>query len=395
MSVAFLSIRASRRPWRLWALLSAWTVAWMVPHLWRPGVSWHFFDQGARLLFSGDAAGGGLHLYADHPRLQIGPLSFLIAEPLRLADPWHGRFVAIALMSASGPVLLWLAASLKLAGAQTMIPPHRLAFAGLVFLPVWTELATHFAHLDDVLALTFALLALRSVEHQRAALAGLLLGCAADSKPWAAAFICLIFVLPRAVRLRAGAAWVAALGAAWLPFLLSDPATVRAGAFTIPNAASSALRALGVAAARTPSWDRPAQVILGSTLGWLAVRTGRWPAALFAVIAVRLLLDPGTYAYYTSGLVLAAVLVDLLLTTRRVPVFALGAALVVYAARATPLDAHLLGQLRAAYCIVALIALYLPYRQSIARRAHGPDTSRATPGSLPAPISGRSGAARR
>jgi hypothetical protein len=390
-------MRASRRPWRGWALLTAWTGAWMVPHLWRPGVSWHFFDQGARLLFAGDAAGGGLHLYADHPRFQIGPLSFLIAEPLRLADPWHGRFVAVALMTASGPVLLWLAASLKLAraGTSSMIPQQRLTLAGLVFLPVWTELATHFAHLDDVLALTFGLLALHAVERERPLLGGILLGCAVDSKPWAAAFVCLIFVLPRHDRLRAAAAWIAAVGAAWLPFLLSDPATVRAGAFTIPNAASSALRALGVAAPRTPTWDRPLQIVLGSALGWLAVRTGRWPAALFAVIAVRLLLDPGTYAYYTSGLVLAAVLVDLLLTTRRLPVFALGAATVVYAARATPLDAQLLGQLRAAYCIVALLALYVPYRRSAAYPAHGDDVSRATPVSVPASMSGRSGALRR
>ena len=339
----------------------------MVPHLWRPGVSWHFFDQGARLLFSGDAAGGGLHLYADHPRLQIGPLSFLIAEPLRLADPWHGRFVAIALMTASGPVLLSLVASLRLSGEHVVVPPQRLALAGLVFLPVWTELATHFAHLDDVLALTFAVLSLHAVEGRRPVLAGILLGCAADSKPWAAAFVCLVFVLPPPDRLRALATWIAAVAGAWLPFLLGDPATMRAAAFTIPNAASSALRALGVTAPRTPSWDRPLQIVLGSLLGWLAVRTGRWPAAVFAVIAVRLLLDPGTYSYYTSGLVLAAVLVDLLLTTRRVPVFALGAALVVYVARATPLDAHLLGQLRAGYCILALVALAVPYRASLGR----------------------------
>jgi hypothetical protein len=118
----------------------------------------------------------------------------------------------------------------------------------------------------------------------------------------------------------------------------------------------------------SPRRERPAQIVLGAVLGWLAVRTGRWPAALFAVIAVRLLLDPGTYAYYTSGLVLAAVLVDLLVTTRRVPIYALGAALVLYAARAMPIDAQLLGQLRAAYCIVALVALYLPYRRAFASR---------------------------
>jgi hypothetical protein len=91
------------------------------------------------------------------------------------------------------------------------------------------------------------------------------------------------------------------------------------------------------------------------------VRTGRWPAVLFAAISVRLLFDPGTYAYYTSGLVLAAILVDLLLTKRRVPLYALTALALVYVARATSLDAHALGLLRASYCIAALTTLFLPH----------------------------------
>jgi hypothetical protein len=331
----------------------------MVPHLWRPGVSWRFFDAGARLLFS-NGTGGGLHLYASHPVLQIGPLSFLVAAPLRLADPWHGRIAAIVLMTALGPVLLWLIGALRVAGAHA-ISRQRLAIAGLVFLPIWTEVAAHFAHLDDVLALTFALLALHAVERRHALLAGLLLGCAADSKPWAAAFIPLVFVLAPRFRLRAIAAWFISVGVAWLPFLLADAGSFRVTSFTIPNAASSALRALGIYDARTPAWDRPIQLVLGCLLAWAVVRTGRWPAVLFAVITVRMLFDPGTYAYYTSGLVLAAILVDLLLTRRRIPLYALTATIVVYAARATPLDAHTLGLLRASYCIAALTTLFLPH----------------------------------
>ncbi|MDX6466427.1 MAG: hypothetical protein QOI27_1467 [Gaiellaceae bacterium] len=331
----------------------------MVPHLWRPGISWRFFDLGARLLFS-NSAGGGLHLYASHPMLQIGPLSFLVAAPLRLADPWHGRITAIVLMTALGPVLLWLIGTLRVVGAHA-ISRQRLALAGVVFLPIWTEVAAHFAHLDDVLALTFAVLALHAVNRNHAVLAGLLLGCAADSKPWAAAFIPLVFVLEPRLRRRAAAAWALTIAGAWLPFLLADPRSLRVASFTIPNAGSSALRALGVYDARTPSWDRPMQLVLGCALAWVLVRTGRWPAALFAVITVRLLFDPGTYAYYTSGLVLAAILVDLLLTTRRIPLYALSAAVVVYAARATPLDVHALGLLRATYCVAALTTLFLPH----------------------------------
>jgi hypothetical protein len=353
-----------RPPSHLWLLLVAWTALWMVPHLWRPGVSWRFFDLGARLLFS-NSAGGGLHIYASHPMLQIGPLSFLVAAPLRLADPWHGRAAAIVLMTALGPVLLWLVGTLRGVGPHA-ISRQRLALAGMVFLPVWTEVAAHFAHLDDVLALTFALLALHAIDRDRPMLAGVLLGCAADSKPWAAAFIPLIFVLAAGVRVRAATAWAAAIAVAWLPFLLADPASLRVTSFTIPNAASSALRALGIYDARTPAWDRPMQLVVGCALACALVRTGRWPAALFAVIAVRLLFDPGTYAYYTSGLVLAAILVDLLLTKRRIPLYALTAVVAVYAARAMPLDAHVLGLLRATYCLAALTTLFLPQLRRLA-----------------------------
>jgi hypothetical protein len=331
----------------------------MVPQLWRPAVSWHFFDAGARLLFSA-SGGGGLHLYAHHPVLQIGPLALLVAAPLRVADPWHGRVAAVLLMTALGPILLWLIGRLKIAGAHG-VSRRRLTFAGMVLIPVWVEVATHFAHLDDVLALAFAVLAMHAIELERPLLAGLLLGCAADSKPWAAAFIPLVFALAPRLRLRATAVWVISIAAAWLPFVLVDPASFRVTSFTIPNTASSALRALGIYDPRTPVWDRPLQLILGCLLAWAVVRSGRWPAALFAAITVRVLLDPGTYAYYTSGLVLAAILVDLFLTRRRIPLYALTAGVVVYAARATPLDPHTLGVLRAIYCVTALTTLFLPH----------------------------------
>ncbi len=340
-------------------LLCAWAAVWVVPHLWRAGVSWHFFDLGSRLILAGGIRGGGLSLYASHPNLQIGPLAFLFAVPLRAADPWHGSVVAIVVMSALGPLLLWLVGSLRIRGAGP-VERRSLAFAGLFFLPVWAELAAHFAHLDDALALTFAVLALHAVEKQRPLMSGVLLACAADCKPWAAAFVPLLLVLAPPLRLRAAIVWAAGLAVAWLPFVIATPGSLRAAAFSIPTAASSALRALGVSDPRTPAWDRPVQLGLGCLIAVLCVRAGRWPAVLFAVIAVRLLFDPQTYAYYTSGLVLAAVLVDLFLTRFRFPVYSCSAVIAVYVLRATPLDFAALGQIRAAYCIAALGSLFLP-----------------------------------
>ena len=343
---------------RVWCILWAWLIAWAAPHVvWQHalklGSSWNFFPKGARLLFSDR----GLHLYAIAPNLQIGPLAFLVAEPLRFAGPSHGRYAAVALMTALGPVALFLASRLRVGGA--VCDSKRLLLAGLVMLPVWCEVATHFGHLDDVLALLFGLAALIAVERRRPGAAGALLAAAAASKPWAVAFAPLLLAFARPLRTRAALVWLGGLAIAWLPFVLADSGTLRAARFRIPTSASSSLRILGVHATRTPSWDRPAQVLLGAAAAALVTRRGRWPAALLAVIATRLLLDPATKPYYTSGIAVAATVVDLWLTRRRVPIFTASAVLLLYAVRATGLSPRELGLLRAAYCFGVLGVLTL------------------------------------
>jgi hypothetical protein len=101
---------------------------------------------------------------------------------------------------------------------------------------------------------------------------------------------------------------------------------------------------------------------LGTAAGWLAVRRGRWQAVVLLVIATRTLLDPGVYPYYTAGLLLGTVVVDLVLTRWRVPWFSVAAGALVYAARFTgelaPLTMAELGALRASFT-VAVTALLL------------------------------------
>jgi hypothetical protein len=326
-------------------------------HVGRAGISWHFFATGSRLLFDGDASGSGFSLYAQHPNLQIGPLSFVFAAPLRLADAAQGRVVAVVLLSAVGPLLLWLISRLN--AVRYTSRRSSLILVGLLVLPVWSEVAVHYAHLDDVLALTFTVLALHALERQQGVLVGVLLACAVDSKPWAAPFVALILVLAPTRRPAAIVTWMVGVAVAWVPFLLVDSATTRAAGFSIPNAASSGLRALGVADARTPVWDRPLQLALGVLAAFLCVRVRRWPAVLFAVICVRIALDPQTYAYYTSGLVLAAAIVDLTFSRLQVPIYAASAVAAVYAARASPIGVAMLGQLRIAYCLLACASLFV------------------------------------
>lgn len=103
------------------------------------GGSWHYFAQGSRLLF-GDDRGEGLRLYATHPELQIGPIAFLVATPLRLLGAMPGRLLALITMSLTGPLVLY--ALWHLVPARTR-QPSRLLTTGLLFLPVWAELVTH------------------------------------------------------------------------------------------------------------------------------------------------------------------------------------------------------------------------------------------------------------
>ncbi|HEY4850662.1 MAG TPA: hypothetical protein VII22_07685, partial [Streptosporangiaceae bacterium] len=114
-----------------------------------------------------------MNLYAEHPELQIGPLAFLVAAPLAaLGDA--AQPLALILMTAAGPLCLALIAPLVPQWHRV----RRVFLAGLVLMPAWTVLSVRFGHLDDVLALVLAVVALRAVVANRAAFAGLALGAA-------------------------------------------------------------------------------------------------------------------------------------------------------------------------------------------------------------------------
>jgi hypothetical protein len=350
-------------PLRCWLALAAWTAGWAFVHKVDPASSWHYFATGGTLL-TGDDKGQGLELYAAHPDLQIGPLTFVVAIVLRYLNPPTGHLAGLILMTALGPILL--------NAVWRLIPeerrrPTRLLTAGLVFIPVWVELSTHAGHLDDVLALGCAVLALHAFVRNRPLATGLLLAAAVDCKPWAAAFAPLVLGFPGLRKLPAAAGLGAGVAVAWLPFLLYDPHTMAAARFTIPNAAASALRVLGVTSSRTPPWDRAAQLVLGCALGTMAIIRGRWPAIILLGTAARILLDPQVYTYYTSGVLLGAVVFDLLATRRTWPVATITGYVLLYFVRSgngiVELSAHTQGILRVTY-VVSAVAMVLLYRRS-------------------------------
>ncbi len=370
----------SRR--RRFAVLTVWTIPWALYFGVAGGFSWHYFVQGSRLLFHGAPAGqpaGGMHLYANYPQLQIGPVTFGLAELLRHAGGADGVVAAEAFMTVLGLVVLYCIERIGHAMRPELVRTKQLdrtmLIGGGAFMIGWTDLSVGIGHLDDVLALTFVTLAVWALTANLPAIAGICLGLSVDSKPWALVFLALVVTVPRFMRTEVALVTCAVVVVAWLPFVVVDAHTLTAASqFTIPNEPSSSLRALGVPDASTPRWDRLAQIGLGCLLGAVAVWRRRWPAIVLLGVGARVVLDPGVYAYYTAGILLGALLWDTLGLRRPLPLWTLasGAALAV-----TPIlisDAALLGRIRLGLVAAFTVALLLgpSYRIGpLARRGLG------------------------
>ncbi|TQS45327.1 glycosyltransferase family 87 protein [Cryptosporangium phraense] len=321
--------------------LGLYALYWFVVMAVHGGGSWHFFVQGATALADLDDKAGGLHLYAAAPILQIGPLAFLATLILLPAGPTLALFAGQLLGAAVGLVILWQIHRIAVDACPHLdrrIVTLRVTITGIAFLPAWMYLAVGSVHVDDVLAMLCAVLALRFAREHRPVSSGVLLGAAVDAKPWAVIFAGILLMLgSRSAVLRGAVAMGAAIAVAWLPFYLADPATMNAAHFTIVNTRFSALRALGIDDPRTPHWDRPVQALLGMTVCAIAVLRRRWAAALMIAVAARLVLDPGTNRYYVAGLVVGAAIWDVVGSRRRVPWWTLSAYLGLFAARWLPL----------------------------------------------------------
>jgi hypothetical protein len=303
-------------------LLALWTAVWFLVAERHEAVSWHYLRTGQQLLFG--APGGGLALYANHPELQIGPVSFLVAGLFAPFPAEVGERLADAFMSGLGLCILVLigrtaADHYRGTGLNHKRLQQRVLIAGAAFIPMWVEVAVRFAHLDDVLVLFFTTLAVRALVRGNTTAVGVLLALAVDSKPWAVGFLPLLLALPRSARLRSAAWTVGLVAVAWLPFYLTHMGTLAAARFTIPNQAASSLRWLGVHDPTTPSWDRPAQMALGFALGTLAVRRHRWPAVVLLGADARIVLDPSVYTYYNASVLLGTLLWDSIGQRRLVP----------------------------------------------------------------------------
>jgi len=301
--------------------LTVWT-AWWAWRMWPDsGLSWHFSVDGADLLLHGS----GLNIYADAPWLQTGPLSLVVAALLSPLPANAAKNVALVAMTAAGPLLI--AALAPRVGPEGRL--RRLLVAAIVVIPAWTVLSVRWGHLGDVLAMAFAILALRAVSADRPVLAGVALAAAVAAKPWAVGFLPLLLVLPRG-RLRAAATAAAGTALAWAPFVLANPRTLGALHPPVGMSPSSGLHTLGARGVMLPSWGRTAQLVLSPAAALAAVLIRGSPGVLLVSVAVRLALDPKDNAYYIGSAALAAVVFDLLGTRWTVPWTTLGTVVVFW-----------------------------------------------------------------
>ena len=283
----------------------AWVSLWAIAAAWGGMYSWHYFVTGAQMIGSPQA----VHVFAAHPELQMGPLTLWTALALARS----------AGMSAAAGAALMMLVGVGVTAALSRLPPWAVSRAsrrdlvlviGVVLAPAWSVLAVHYGHLDDVMALLMTVSAMVALSRGRWAFAAVLVAAATGFKPWAAPFAVALLAGPRPVRTLSN--FAALVGLPWAYFVIGDPGTLHLSSFVISVAPDSALRVLGSQALTTPVWDRPAQLLLGVVLAVFAVRRRRVAAVPFLVLDARMLLDPGTYPYYASGLIVAALVVDLL-----------------------------------------------------------------------------------
>lgn len=281
---------------------------------------------------------GGLHLYASYPEFQFGPLALIAAVPLWAAG-WSARWLAAVAMLGIGWASLVLidraASGTGSAGTDVgaarpaRVEPAELGrlVGGVVAAVAWVPLAARYLHIDDALAVLAIVGAVVAIRCERGVLAGLLVGAAIGCKPWAAPMMPMLAGLPRTQWRRAGAAAVAATAAVWLPFLIAAPSMVRAGSPQVDVSDASVLRLFGVPGGIGPGWVRPVQLVVAGMCATVAATRGRWTGVALVVLAVRILVDPGTFEYYTSALVVAALVWDTVARSSAVPVATVCAAL--------------------------------------------------------------------
>ena len=286
----------------------------------QPGGDWSFFAAAGRTLGSGRWA----HLYVDHPNIQTGPITIVIAWAI---DPLGLAAVRLAIMLTGIAVmglLVW--SSRGLPGVR-----WRLAIGGAA-LALWWPQMSFFGHLDDALVLLLAVAGVVMARREQRLATGVLGGVAVGVKPTGVFLLAL--AVPRS-GWRSAKAWVpfgvaAAIGAVWwLPFVIGDRGTLDGLRPRVVIATDSVLGLFGLDGQVPSAALRMAQLVLVLGLASLAMLRRGPAAVLWVGVAARLLLDAATWPYYTAGFVLGALVWEAYQSRHRLPWATLAAAVLL------------------------------------------------------------------
>ena len=314
----------------------------------------------------------GLAFYARHGDIQTGPLSLLVAAGLS-GTGWRNGFVLCVMITMALGfgclVMIERTTSKPLGSVEELQIEKATMLGGFVLLFWWAKLGGY-GHLDDATVLAAACGALFAHRRRQATFASLLVGVAIASKPWAVIFLPLAIDMShsrvdwagwaRWRRLRPMTVALLIAAVAWAPFILDAPRSLHSLRPTVNVAADSVLRLLGGSAEQPPSWLRLAQLGLALATASLAVVRRVPEGTILAAVAVRLGTDPGTWGYYTPGLLLGALIWDVLRSPQRVPVTSYAMAVLLLPEWIVPSDL-LRASLRLVACVVA-VALVLTGR---------------------------------
>ena len=243
-----------------------------------------------------------LHVYASHPKAQMGPgalLLSLVPRPIYL-------FLGGVLLA---PVLLQLAdAGLAITHQRWTWPKMVVAaLAAACCVVPWSQLVWK-GHLDDALVLVGAsmVLPVGTARPRWWRLAGI--GIAALGKP--TALILLGLTVSWELPMMLASALIFAL--IWAPFVLADPSGfLAAGGGVMPVAHGSLPAYLGYQLGhKAPSWIRIGQLGGGPALAAFLALRGRPAHGLAAAFCLRALLDPNPAPAYSISIVVLALAVD-------------------------------------------------------------------------------------
>lgn len=347
--------------------------------MWSPRGDWEFFRGVSRALTGAD----GLHVYARHANTQTGPISLLLFRIFTTQALDH-KLLYATLFAALGwatVYALWRARQIiQPDTANRLDPTALLASVGLLF---WWSFLQVTGHLDDAVVLTIAAFAMLLIVRRRTVPAAVLLGLTLAVKPWA------VFLVPLTIdreqptwrqRLKHPMASLVVGGAFWLPFVLADRGTLDGLQPTVRLARDSVLRLFGAEPADITSTLRIAQLAVAVGVASIGAWRGRWAAGVLGGFGVRLLLDPGTWSYYTPGFVFAAVAWDLLASRSRFPL-ATAAATVLLAPPWVVADVGLRARYRLIVCAAAIVVALWPWRraQAVAAVEHGEELREGAP----------------